>query len=120
MTPYRTAPATETQSECSRRDRQRNRIEELASLQRGWFDGGGLPIYPSALAWAREWVEQEDEDELARMHLYPLEDGRLRVERFDESRNDSLVIGPDTMEFHIQARRAGAHGSSSIAGLDTR
>jgi hypothetical protein len=86
------------------RERQRARIEEIAAYEHGWYGpNDGDPIAPEAIAFAREWVETESDDELARWAVCAMaDDGALCFERTD-GRHDAVHVGVDRIAYFVCA-----------------
>ena len=85
----------------ARREYLRERIEEIAALKPGRYGpNDGDPIAPETLAFAREWVETESEEELAKWGVYALDDGGLGFERLRPlDRNDEIFVLADRIEY---------------------
>lgn len=87
------------------RDQMRARFKEIAALRPGWFGpNDGEPVPQSALAFVRDWVENEDEEELARWNVYASPDGWVGFESAaGTGRHDTVRVSVDRIAYFVCA-----------------
>jgi hypothetical protein len=90
------------------RENLRAAIDRYAALERGWLDGEGEAIDPSAIAFARQWLDEETDAELARWVVFPRESGEVGFERvYEDERRDSVWVGAERIAYFVCANLRG-------------
>lgn len=85
-----------------------NRLDELAQLQPGWFEGVGLSPDKDRLAQIAEQLASLYPDDLVLPAIFPTQDGNLLLE-WDAAGDPSLDIRLD--DFHASFHAFGADGT---------
>ena len=95
------------------KDRQK-RIDCLAQLEDGWFDGEGVALTSAGLDAARVVVEFTDENGLALPGLFPMPDGGVSIEWLKIGTFFGVEISP-TSSFSVFDIRDGITDTVDIA-----
>lgn len=88
------------------------RIDQLAALQAGWWDGSGEPITAPVLAAARTLAYQLTD---VTVRIYPTEDGGVTLEWSDGPHLIALEI---TANLRAEAMAVDADGTGGIQHWD--
>lgn len=72
-----------------------DRLIELISLQKGWIQGGGLPVAIFAAELANDVLEKACEVNLQLPHIFPTPEGGLQLEYHEGSKHLEITIMPD-------------------------
>lgn len=70
----------------------RCRLNELALLEAGWCDGGGILPDREGLNWFRAAWESFERDAMPQPYIYPTEDGGIQLEWTIDNREISAEV----------------------------
>jgi len=79
------------------------RLQELAKLKDGWFDGEGKPLPEQGLAWFSGSFAANFDSELSLPYLYPTPEGMLRAEWTIRDWEISMDVNLNTKSVEYQA-----------------
>lgn len=78
------------------------RLDELRTLQDGWFEGGGIAPKKAGLDWFSKMFERNFPNDLPLPHVYPTPEGNIQAEW-------SIAPNDATLEIDLESHRGEWH-----------